>query len=180
MTSTLWNHLKTITHHRHLVMKNCFRCGLYKRGLLHDLSKYSPQELYVHRYWTGTHSPIHQDKVEHGGCSKAWLHHKGHNAHHLEYWLDNSKEGTIAQPMTDEYLVELLCDRIGASKNYLKDKYTDASPYEYNEKTKHTILTHLKTAQQIHDALYYLKEVGEDQFFKTVREELKRKKKIKK
>ena len=33
-------HLQTINHHKLLVMKHCFKVGLYKQGLLHDLSKY--------------------------------------------------------------------------------------------------------------------------------------------
>ena len=40
-------HFKTITHHRHLVMRACFSVGLYKQGFLHDLSKYSPTEFFV-------------------------------------------------------------------------------------------------------------------------------------
>ena len=39
-----WHHFLTITHHKLLVMRYCFRVGLYKQGLLHDLSKYSPTE----------------------------------------------------------------------------------------------------------------------------------------
>lgn len=42
-------HFRTITHHRHLVQKYCFRVGLYWRGLTHDLSKYSPTEFCVVR-----------------------------------------------------------------------------------------------------------------------------------
>ena len=34
-----WGHLKTISHHRRLVRKYCFRLGLYWQGLTHDLSK---------------------------------------------------------------------------------------------------------------------------------------------
>ena len=33
-----WGHLSTITIHKWRVMKLCFRCGLYKQGLKHDLS----------------------------------------------------------------------------------------------------------------------------------------------
>lgn len=33
-------HLKTITRHKLLVMRHCFRIGLYWQGLTHDLSKY--------------------------------------------------------------------------------------------------------------------------------------------
>ena len=32
-------HFRTITHHRHLVCAYCFRLGLYRQGLIHDLSK---------------------------------------------------------------------------------------------------------------------------------------------
>ena len=39
-----WQHFKTITRHKLLVMRYCFRIGLYKQGLLHDLSKYEPVE----------------------------------------------------------------------------------------------------------------------------------------
>ena len=32
-------HFMTITKHRILVMKGCFKVGLYRQGLFHDLSK---------------------------------------------------------------------------------------------------------------------------------------------
>ena len=41
-------HFETITRHKLLVMKYCFECGLYKQGLAHDLSKYSPTDPGVH------------------------------------------------------------------------------------------------------------------------------------
>lgn len=40
----IWNHFKTITKHRMLVCRHCFQIGLYRQGLTHDLSKYSPEE----------------------------------------------------------------------------------------------------------------------------------------
>ena len=53
-----WGHLKTITHHRHLVMRGCFRMGLIWQGLTHDLSKYSPTEFFAGvRYFQGSRSP---------------------------------------------------------------------------------------------------------------------------
>ena len=86
------NHFRTITHHRHLVMKGCFRVGLYRQGLLHDLSKYMPTEFLVGcRYYQGTRSPNNAEREE-NGVSLAWLHHKGRNKHHLEYWIDYSLE----------------------------------------------------------------------------------------
>lgn len=82
-------HFKTITKHKFYVMKFCFKCGKYKRGLLHDLSKFGPTEFFSSaKYFQGTSSPIDAEKRE-KGYSLAWQHHKGHNPHHWEYWIDN-------------------------------------------------------------------------------------------
>ena len=81
-------HLKTITKHHNLVMGYCFRAGLYQQGLLHDLSKLSPEEFLVGaKYYQGTRSPNNAER-EATGVSRAWLHHKGRNKHHFEYWID--------------------------------------------------------------------------------------------
>ena len=84
----LWQHFKTITHHKNMVMKGCFRVGLYRQGLAHDLSKYMPSEFWVGvKYYQGTQSPNNEER-EVLGYSSDWLHHKGRNKHHYEYWLD--------------------------------------------------------------------------------------------
>ena len=60
-----WLHFKTITRHKLLVMKYCFRIGLYKQGLLHDLSKYSPTEFLVGcKYYQGTRSPNNAERED--------------------------------------------------------------------------------------------------------------------
>ena len=84
-----WEHFKTITRHKIYVMKGCFRVGLYRQGLLHDLSKYSPTEFLVgcKYYQGGSRSPNNGER-EATGVSLAWLHHKGRNKHHFEYWID--------------------------------------------------------------------------------------------
>ena len=83
-------HLCTVHHHRALVRKYCFKLGLYRQGLMHDLSKYSPTEFFVGaKYYQGYRSPNTAERLERG-YSSAWLHHKGRNKHHLEYWIDYS------------------------------------------------------------------------------------------
>ena len=73
-----------------MVMHNCFMRGLYRLGLVHDLSKYSWTEFSVGaKYYQGTRSPNDAER-ESKGYSSAWLHHKGRNKHHLEYWVDYS------------------------------------------------------------------------------------------
>ena len=53
-----WQHFKTITQHKRLVMEGCFKVGLYRQGILHDLSKFSPEEFMVGaRYWQGKKKP---------------------------------------------------------------------------------------------------------------------------
>ena len=74
-----WKHFCTITHHKNLVLVGCFKIGLYRQGLLHDLSKYSPTEFLVGcKYYQGTMSPNNAERKE-KGYSLAWLHHKGRN-----------------------------------------------------------------------------------------------------
>ena len=118
----------TITHHKLLVMAGCFRIGLYKQGLLHDLSKYTPTEFLVGcRYYKGYMSPNNAERAD-KGYSAAWLHHKGRNKHHLEYWIDYAvpKPGEdIHTPMEGmkmpiKYVCEMFIDRVSASKNYQK------------------------------------------------------------
>ena len=110
-----------------LVMKNCFRCGLYWQGLTHDLSKLAPVEFWAGaKYWQGTCSPNNAQRQAEG-YSAAWLHHKGRNKHHLEYWIDYAPDGDHAMAgmrMPARYVAEMVCDRIAASKNYKGDKYT--------------------------------------------------------
>ena len=171
-------HLQTINHHKLLVMKHCFKVGLYKQGLLHDLSKYSPTEFLVGcKYYQGTRSPNNAER-EATGYSTAWLHHKGRNKHHYEYWIDYSivpGEGIVGQKMPVKYVYEMFMDRIAASKTYLGDKYTDKEPLQYYEKgvAKLGKMIHPETATLIHKLLKMLAEKGERATFKYVREQVR-------
>lgn len=125
----IWNHFKTITKHRMLVCRHCFQIGLYRQGLTHDLSKYSPEEFFTGvRYYQGTRSPNAAER-EDLGYSKAWLHHKGRNKHHYEYWIDISvrkEEGLVGNKMPLRYVAEMICDRIAACEVYKGKAYTTA------------------------------------------------------
>lgn len=162
-------HLSTINQHKMRVMDLCFRCGLYGQGLRHDLSKYSPTELKTgFRYYQGFRSPIDAQK-EAEGFSYSWLHHKGRNPHHWEFWIDNGPKGVRAQPMPFNYVVEMFCDRVAASQIYLKDKYTDASPYRYYMDHHKTMLIAPKTEREILYLLGYLKMHGLDKTIQEIR-----------
>jgi len=172
-------HLRTINHHKMLVMKHCFKVGLYKQGLLHDLSKYSPTEFLVGcRYYQGNRSPNNAER-EATGYSRAWLHHKGRNKHHYEYWIDYSvdpKEGIVGQKMPVKYVIEMIMDRVAASKTYKGDAYTDQYPLRYYERGTKKLgkMVHPDTSRLLHKLLKMLADQGEEETFRYIRERIKK------
>lgn len=179
--SNAWKHFLTITKHKNLVMAGCFKVGLYRQGLLHDLSKYSPTEFRVGcKFYQGNMSPNNVERME-CGYSSAWLHHKGRNKHHLEYWIDyavgndNSARvhgGMTGMKMPIRYVVEMFIDRVCASKNYQKDKYTDRSPLEYFENGRGHYLIHEDTEAMLAYLLTMLAVRGEKETFAFVKNEV--------
>lgn len=166
-------HFRTITKHKILVMKGCFRIGLYRQGLLHDLSKYSPAEFLVGcRYYQGDRSPNNAEREDYG-YSSAWLHHKGRNRHHFEYWTDYSLEQN-AVPMAGvrmprKYVAEMLMDRIAASKVYNEKAYTDQDPLKYYLRGKNHYMMHPQTAKELEGLLRILDKRGEKELFRFVK-----------
>lgn len=157
-------HLKTINTHRHLVMFTCFKCGMYEQGLKHDLSKYSPVEFIPSvRYFQGNRSPIGEEKKQ-CGYSLAWLHHKGRNRHHWEYWTDRLEGSTQVEciEMPFRYMLESVIDRICASKVYMKENYSKDEPLRFFLNSKEIHVMHKNTAAQITYLLKYLSEHGEE------------------
>ena len=176
----IWRHFKTITYHKYLVAKGCFRVGLYWQGLIHDLSKYSPAEFGVGvRYFQGNRSPNNAEREE-KGYSGAWLHHKGRNKHHYEYWIDYGVEAgpncMVPVPMPDKYIAEMIMDRIAASKVYKGAEYTNADQLNYLLKGKDIIPIHPKTLETLERMLTVLANEGEEKLYQCVRNELVSKK----
>lgn len=172
-------HFKTITYHKYLVMQGCFRVGLYWQGLTHDLSKYMPSEFWVGaKYYQGTRSPNNAER-EAKGYSSAWLHHKGRNKHHYEYWIDYSTKeiegGMKPAPMPVRYVVEMFMDRVAASKVYNKETYKDSDPLNYFLQGKSMNLLHPKTARQLELLLRMLAKRGEDETYVYIRKRILKK-----
>lgn len=157
------HHFITITSHKMIVMDLCFKTGLYRQGLLHDLSKYSPIEFMTGiRYYQGDRSPNAAERNE-KGYSAAWLHHKGHNPHHYEYWIEVNRstgewEG-VKMPL--RYVMEMVCDRIAASKVYNKGAYTDDTPLAYYLRVNEGKRLHPETKALLEHLLRLLSAKGE-------------------
>lgn len=167
-----WKHFVTITRHKNLVMAGCFKVGLYKQGLLHDLSKYSPTEFRVGcKYYQGTMSPNNAERKD-LGYSSAWLHHKGRNKHHYEYWIDltsDRSKGLQGMKMPVRYVVEMFIDRVAASKVYAKDAYTDSHALEYYKKTRKYMTIHPDSRKLLEHLLVMLSRYGEDRTMAYIR-----------
>lgn len=173
-----WEHFKTITRHKRLVRAGCFRVGLYRQGIMHDWSKYTPTEFLVGcKYYQGYRSPNNAERADRG-YSSAWLHHKGRNKHHMEYWIDydvsekSEHGGMTGMKMPLKYVVEMFIDRISASKNYQKEAYSDRSALDYYEKGKGNYMMHRDTEAMLAYLLTMLAKRGEEETFSFVKNEV--------
>jgi len=171
-------HLRTVNQHRKMVLKHCIKAGIPIRGLLHDLSKYSPTEFIPGvLYFQGNRSPNEKER-EISGYSKAWMHRKGRNRHHFEYWTDYSTvtKKMEAVPMPDIFIFEMFCDRVAASKIYNKEKYTNDMPLDYFLRSRPKRLIADDTARKLEFLLTMLRDRGEDYTFRYIRRQVRKKK----
>lgn len=135
-------HWKKIRTHRKWVRRYCWKQGLFWQGLTHDLSKYSPTEFFESvKYYQGTSSPIDACKKA-NGVSYAWMHHKGRNPHHYEYWQDNFDRGGQPVLMPYKYFVEEMCDFIGAARAYLGKDFSYVKEEEWWKKKRENCAMH--------------------------------------
>lgn len=135
-----FKHIKLVLKHKWIVFKLCCKVGIPWRGFMHDWSKFSPTELFESvKYYDGNRSPIMLCK-EKKGYSEAWLHHKGRNKHHYQYWTDLSiPDKTIIMPY--KYAVEMVCDELAAGITYNGKNWTQSTQLNYymNKERKNLI-----------------------------------------
>ena len=166
-----FGHLKTVTTHRDAVIRHAFKAGIGFQGLFHDLSKFSPTEFIPGvKYYQGTRSPNEKER-EIFGFSMAWMHHKGRNRHHFEYWNDiNPKTKcyeNVKMPM--RYLKEMFCDRVAASKIYGGKNYHDGYALDYFKRGNARAKMHPDTADMLESWLVMLCEKGEKYTFDYIK-----------
>lgn len=164
MIQAALKHFKTICRHKIVVFRECKACGIVWRGLVHDLSKFSPIEfLPSARYFQGTRSPIEKEKEE-IGYSAAWLHHKGFNPHHWEYWTDFGENGeVIANKIPSKYVIEMVCDWIGAGIVY-SENWNQSEPLNYYNKVRAGRHFHPETEKLIVRLLEIIRDNGLEAF----------------
>ena len=157
--ANFFKHVRLVIRHKNKVLLHCTKCGIFWRGLVHDLSKFSPTELFESfKYYPGNRSPIAICRRE-NGVSHAWLHHKGRNKHHIEYWLDGDCEVTPLMPYV--YAVECVCDKLAATKIYGGKNYTETKPLEHWERYGNKVNGNPKTMAFIDRVFRDLRDNGE-------------------
>lgn len=178
MSSNFFGHLSTVTRHRSTVFIHCCKAGIPWRGFWHDISKFSPTEFIpsVKHYAGGRRSPNELERADYG-YSLAWMHHKGRNRHHYEYWTDMNRQTRCYEsvPMPKRYLAEMVMDRIAACKTYEGKAYTPASALNYFLKSRERELMHPKTREELEVLLRMLQDRGEGETFRYIRQMLKEK-----
>ena len=168
-----FKHLCTVINHKNKVFALACKCGIPWQGFTHDLSKFSPAEFIPGaRYWNGHESPqVTERKIY--GYSAAWMHHKGRNKHHFEYWTDYVKGvGLTAIRMPVKYVAEMFCDRVAACKVYQGCKYTDRSALEYFDTSRKKYFINEETAELLRKLLLMLSLKGEDYTCSFIKENL--------
>lgn len=168
-----FKHFKVICKHKWYVFQECRKCGITWQGIIHDLSKFSKAEFGPSaEYFQGNRSPIEAEKEE-CGYSLAWLHHKGVNPHHWEYWIDFDENGNIiANKIPWNYVIEMVCDWIGAGKAYSVEKWTCHEPLSYYNKVRKGRHFHKDTENLLETILIAIDAVGLEGFYNIANDKL--------
>ena len=124
------------------------------------------------RFFQGSRSPYTAEKEKYG-YSLGWLHHKGRNRHHWEYWYDmlDGRWQPIEMPLP--FVIEMVCDRVAACRVYEKENYTKESALKYFDAKKDSAFMHPDTAALLRSILVQIAEEGEEKTFASLKERMK-------
>jgi len=165
-------YLSYVLRHKWYVTIECFQRGLYRRGIMHDMSKFRPSEFIPYaRYFNGTYqsekdipkflpmsyeSILTKEYVEEQ-FDLAWLEHTHRNKHHWQYWVLREDDGCKKiLKMEHKYIMEMVCDWVGAGKaqgniSPKNDKYLETRNW-YNE-NKDKMVLHKNTRREVEQTL---------------------------
>ncbi len=171
-----FGHIRTVLTHKKHVRYGCFRMGLYYQGIVHDLSKFSFTEFSRSvMFYSGKFSPNASDRVI-TGCSLSWMHHKGRNKHHYEYWTDytpSTEPYIVGCKMPLKYVAEMVADRYAACVAYNKASYSQGDAWKYYSRSREHIIIHEDTRAVLEKALTTMRDEGEEAAFAYMKKLLK-------
>ncbi len=123
-------YLRYILRHKWYVFVDCCRLGIPWLGIIHDLSKFLPDEWFPYaRYFYGKYPHVweiqpaewrfvtrSQEDVE-TVFDVAWLEHIHRNRHHPQHWVLREDSGALKLlDMPERYLYEMVADWDGAGR----------------------------------------------------------------
>lgn len=154
MLKYLWYVLR----HRWFVFVECCRLGIPWRGIVHDMTKFLPDEFFPYaNYFHGPKRKEWRDKTGYykptdtgdSAFDFAWLLHQKRNPHHWQWWILPEDCGNIkVLRMPERYILEMVADWHGAGK--AQGKPDTVQWYEAN-KDKMTL--HSETRFRIEELL---------------------------
>lgn len=163
-----FGHIGTVIKHKKNVRRACFKMGLYMQGIFHDMSKFSPTEFIPSvKYYSGTFSPNATDRVL-TGVSTSWLHHKGRNRHHYEYWTDytpSNEPYIVGCRMPLKYVAEMVADRYAACVAYNGKNYDKGDAWKYYSRNASHLIIDPDSRAVLEAALMIMRDQGEDEAF---------------
>ena len=125
-----WSHFKYTIIHKYFVFLECCKRGIVWRGIMHDMSKFSPSEFgaYANYFFNpdGTRktNPETGDSNQVEAFKRAWCYHAHYNDHHPSYWISIPHNSQTSLVGSNNYVVllpnisaikEMISDMIGAS-----------------------------------------------------------------
>jgi len=144
------NYLIYLLRHKWFVFLEAYKLGIPWRGLLHDLSKFTPFQWFAYLNYLCSDSGDPKWEEFKRKFEYACLEHYHLNPHHWQYWVLRKDNGEIkALPMSDPFCREMLADWRGAGK--AKKGYDDSR--EWYLKNKESMLLHEETRQWIEQQL---------------------------
>lgn len=146
-----WKHFVYLMKHKWFVLVECVKLGIAWRGLVHDLSKFSPAEwgAYTRFFF------VEKNDENRKAFDRAWLHHMRVNDHHWQAWIEPKADGNTVYPMPDACRREMLADWRGAGR--AQGKGDDVQ--EWYEMNREKMVLHDKTREWIEKMIYGGSEV---------------------
>lgn len=161
MIKNYFRHLKTVLHHKNLVLLYSFKVGIPLQGIMHDLSKFRPSEFNLSvKYFQGFETPCLKERRENNNYSMIAVTHTNRNKHHFEYWVDILKGNLILRKIPFKYCLEYCIDGISASKTYSQKSFTSSMPLDYFSSRKDRYLMHPASKEFILKTYELFKESG--------------------
>lgn len=122
-----FKYLSYVVRHKWYVLQECHSRGILLQGLIHDWSKFLPDEWFPYAEHFHGKKPPKEIKSKNGylkpastgdkAFDEAWLRHIHRNPHHWQHYILAATLGSIKVfEMPLHYRKEMLADWVGANK----------------------------------------------------------------